>query len=94
MNRILKIQEQDNVGTCLSPLLSGEKVLLGEYTLLVVENIPKFHKIALTDIPKKSPIYKYGQIIGLATKDIPSGGHVHVQNIESLRGRGDKEGAL
>ncbi len=34
--------------------------------------------------------YKYGQVIGRATKDIEAGGHVHVHNLESTRGRGDK----
>ena len=32
---------------------------------------------------------KYGEIIGRATCPIPQGSHAHVQNIESLRGRGD-----
>ena len=35
-------------------------------------------------------VRKYGEIIGLATKDIQQGEYVHVHNIESCRGRGDK----
>jgi len=34
---------------------------------------------------------KYGEPIGIATRDIRSGQHVHVHNLESARGRGDKE---
>jgi len=36
-------------------------------------------------------ILKYGEVIGRATRDIEAGAHAHVQNIESLRGRGDWE---
>ena len=33
---------------------------------------------------------KYGIVIGRATHDIQQGQHVHVHNVEALRGRGDK----
>ncbi|MDP1993088.1 MAG: SAF domain-containing protein [Syntrophales bacterium] len=36
-------------------------------------------------------IVKYGEPIGIATQDIRIGQHVHVHNLESARGRGDKE---
>ncbi|MFQ5657413.1 MAG: SAF domain-containing protein [Candidatus Methylomirabilales bacterium] len=36
-----------------------------------------------------APIIKYGQVIGRATVEIAPGDHVHVHNMESLRGRGD-----
>jgi altronate dehydratase small subunit len=40
-------------------------------------------------IGKGDDVVKYGEIIGRATADIAKGEHVHVHNIESLRGRGD-----
>lgn len=46
----------------------------------------------MRDIQKGEYIYKYGEIIGKATKEILAGYHAHVHNIESLRGRGDLEG--
>jgi altronate hydrolase len=39
------------------------------------------HKLALRQIPKGEPIYKYGQIIGFAKQDIAAGSHVHVHNV-------------
>ena len=36
-------------------------------------------------------VYKYGQPIGIASREILPGQHVHVQNLESDRGRGDKK---
>ncbi|KXL53313.1 altronate dehydratase [Anaerotignum neopropionicum] len=91
MNPILKIHEKDNVGTCLRLLEAGEVVHWESFSLIVREEIPQYHKIALADISLHSPIYKYGQIIGLATQKISQGEYVHVHNIESIRGRGDKK---
>lgn len=47
--------------------------------------------MAIKDIPKGGEIIKYGEIIGRATANIEPGEHVHVHNVESLRGRGDLE---
>jgi altronate dehydratase small subunit len=58
--------------------------------ILVTEKIPFGHKFAIRLIRKGEPITKYGETIGLATKEIQSGQHVHVHNLESCRGRGDK----
>jgi len=92
MNSILKIHEKDNVATCIRLLRAGESVSFDTKNLSVKEDIPIYHKIALCDIPLHDPVYKYGQIIGLATKDIQAGDYVHIHNIESTRGRGDKKG--
>jgi altronate dehydratase small subunit len=62
----------------------------GRVTILVTEKIPFGHKFALRLIKKGEKITKYGETIGLATKEIQTGQHVHVHNLESRRGRGDK----
>lgn len=54
--------------------------------------IPYGHKIALVAVARGASIIKYGQVIGRATADIAPGDHVHVHNLESLRGRGDLHG--
>jgi altronate dehydratase small subunit len=43
----------------------------------------------LVDITVGQQITKYGEEIGIASKPIAKGRHVHIQNIESIRGRGD-----
>ncbi|AMJ41081.1 UxaA family hydrolase [Anaerotignum propionicum] len=91
MNPILKIHEKDNVGTCLRKLEAQETIPFDKCNITATEPIPQYHKIALTHIPIHNPVYKYGQIIGLATKEISQGDYVHVHNIESKRGRGDKK---
>ena len=35
-------------------------------------------------------IIKYGEEVGQANTDINQGDHVHVHNVDGLRGRGDK----
>ena len=55
----------------------------------VHEAIPYGHKIALRDIPSGGTVLKYGESIGIATKDIQRGDYVHVHNLDSARARGD-----
>ena len=47
--------------------------------------IPKYHKIALNDIPKGASIIKNGICIGTAIEEIDIGAHIHVHNIVSNR---------
>ncbi len=87
------LREEDNVATSLRDLESREDALVGTLertqTVLVRERIPYGHKFAVRDIRKGEEILKYGEVMGRATSDIASGKHVHVHNVESLRGRGD-----
>ena len=48
------------------------------------------HKVALKEINIHSEIIKHGETIGQAKEVIEKGTLVHIHNIESLRGRGDK----
>ena len=89
----IALHETDNVATAVQELKAGQQatVRLGRDLSQVVmeEDIPYGHKFALRLIHKGDEILKYGETIGRATADIEPGGHAHVQNIESLRGRGD-----
>lgn len=90
MSAILKVSENDNVVTCLRALEKGEEITFEGKKYITKQDIPQFHKMAIENIKKSSYIYKYGQVIGTATTDINEGEHAHVHNIESTRGRGDK----
>ena len=48
------------------------------------------HKVSLLDIKASPRILMHGEIIGEATKDIKAGGHVHLQNVASIRAHGDR----
>ncbi len=93
--RALVIHPDDNVGNLIGPGTKGQTVECtvegGGQTRVVtlVDDIPANHKFAPVDIQAGEPIVKYGLTIGRASCDIKKGQHVHVQNIESNRGRGD-----
>lgn len=89
MKSALVISERDNVATALQALVPGQRLDLGESTLIVGEPIAPGHKIALTAIAAGEPVIKYGSAIGTASKDIAAGTHVHTHNVASSRGRGD-----
>lgn len=90
----LKAHEDDNVATVFGSPEEGVDVRVEDsfgisFTVEATQMIPYGHKIALSAIPEGTDIIKYGEVIGRATADIGRGGHVHVQNVASLRGRGD-----
>lgn len=82
---------KDNVVTCCTAVTAGDTFTAGSTEITAIENVPIYHKIAITDIPSGAIVFKYGQPIGIASKDISKGQHVHIQNLESDRGRGDKK---
>ncbi|MEK3889566.1 UxaA family hydrolase [Bacillus sp. FSL K6-3431] len=87
------MNEEDNVATVLANLAEGSKVnaVYGDvsYAVELLQSIPFGHKFALDLINKGEKIYKYGEVIGVASSDISKGEHVHVHNLEGTRGRGD-----
>jgi len=90
----LVLNKNDNVATAVRPLESGD-IITADIEDSVVEikllqHIPFGHKFALKDIGRGESIIKYGETIGRATADIMKGEHVHVHNVEGLRGRGDR----
>lgn len=95
MKKVFVVDKQDNVGTAVGePILAGEDVgTEGRVTDLTVKahaDIAYGHKIALRPIAAGEAVIKYGLNIGTATQEIQPGDHVHIHNVESNRGRGDK----
>ena len=89
----LLLDPKDNVAVVLSDLEEGALVRIQgqREPLRAVGHVPFGHKLALRGIAPGQPIIKYGQTIGIATRAIAEGEHVHIHNIESRRGRGDLE---
>jgi (2R)-sulfolactate sulfo-lyase subunit alpha len=56
-------------------------------TVQLLDSVPLGHKLALTDIAEGQDVIEYGHRIGVAVKDIPAGGYVHVHNLRSARWR-------
>jgi len=90
----LVVDKKDNVATALRPLEKGDSIGVevedSMVDMVLKHSIPFGHKLALKDIERGERIIKYGEIIGQATEKINKGEHVHIHNVEALRGRGDK----
>jgi len=86
---VLRLKDDDDVAVALRPLAPGDKVWFGPVSIEVVDAIPSGHKIAIRHIDARALIHKYGQMIGRASFAIAPGQHVHVHNVEGVRGRGD-----
>jgi altronate dehydratase small subunit len=90
----LVMNSDDNVATAVRSLKRGEtvntEVGVNDTGVLLVSDIPFGHKLAMKDIARGADIVKYGEVIGRAVAGIQKGEHVHVHNVEGLRGRGDK----
>ncbi|UUZ80696.1 UxaA family hydrolase [Paenibacillus sp. P26] len=90
----LVMDARDHVATAIKDLNAGERISyrkqdqVKELTLL--DPVPFGHKVAIEDIPSGTDIRKYGEVIGRTTADIKAGQHVHVHNVEGIRGRGDR----
>jgi altronate dehydratase small subunit len=88
--KALLLHPDDNVATAVADLAAGENLVVAATDITLLEPVPFGHKLALKDIRSGEDIIKYGETIGRATAAIKKGAHVHVHNVEGLRGRGDR----
>ena len=84
--------KHDNVGVAVvADIKKGDKLVgscLEDGLQTKVEArdaIPLGHKVALKEFKKGEDVIKYGVPVGITTKPIGVGQHVHVQNIKSKR---------
>jgi altronate dehydratase small subunit len=93
-SQVLVIDDTDNVATTLAALAAGRELLVDRcgraHRVLLKDEIPMGHKFALDPIAQGEPVRKYGVVIARAMAPIEAGQHVHVHNVESNRGRGDR----
>jgi altronate dehydratase small subunit len=87
----LVIHPDDDVAVALRDVAAGEAVVVRRAGALTevraVDAVPLGHKLALHPLAEGAPIRKYGECIGVATRAIAQGAHVHVHNLVSVRGR-------
>jgi (2R)-sulfolactate sulfo-lyase subunit alpha len=89
--KVLIHNHGDYVGVATADIAVGEEVgcvfmdKREEIGIKSKSAIPLGHKIALKNIPAQEKVVEYGGVIGVATKTIELGEHVHVHNLRSLR---------
>jgi altronate hydrolase len=79
----VQLRPQDNVAVVARPIAAGTQLDHQGTKLTVPGRIGMGHKVALKPIKKGEAVYKYGQIIGFASKEIAPGEWVHVQNVSA-----------
>lgn len=88
---ILMHESQDDVGVAVMDLKAGSEIgaatLEGAsvITLVMVQDVPLGHKVAMRDLAEGKQIIEYGRTIGKATQAITRGQHVHVHNLTTMR---------
>lgn len=91
----LKVNALDNVATVFTNDVKKDDLVdildkKGNHEVIqIINDIPFGHKVAIGHVSKGEHIIKYGEKIGVATKEIEKGEYVHVHNLDSQRGRGD-----
>ncbi len=83
INSVL-ISDKDNVVVVIEEVKAGDSVKPGQgIEVKANEDIMRNHKVAIKDVAAGSSVIKYGESIGLASKDIAAGDWVHTHNIEA-----------
>jgi (2R)-sulfolactate sulfo-lyase subunit alpha len=83
---------KDNVGVIVVEDLKSGTKMEGTVTendsdtaVTAKHDIPIGHKVALKDLRKGDTVMKYGEDVGIMTKDAKIGDHVHVHNMKTKR---------
>ena len=77
----VQLRPEDNVAVVAKPLSADTTLQFNGDTIVLSSRVGMGHKLALKAIKKGEAVYKYGQIIGFASKDIAPGDWVHVHNV-------------
>lgn len=75
------LRPADNIAVASKPIPPGAELAFAGRTVATAAGVKMGHKFAVEPIPAGTPIRKFGQIIGFASKDVGVGEHVHVHNV-------------
>jgi len=82
MKRYLKIHDQDNVVVALEEFKKLDKLEFNGQSILISENIPVKHKIAIRDFLRGEAVKMYGLTVGRAKTPILKGSRISTENTE------------
>lgn len=77
----IRLRDNDDVAFVKRAIPAGAVLVKGASELTAAQPIPVGHKIALRAIEAGAPVRKYGQIIGMTSRAIAPGEHVHTHNL-------------
>jgi altronate hydrolase len=80
-NAVILLHPDDSVAIARVRVDADQELQVGGNTVLATAVIPAGHKIAIRNVAAGAPVYRYGNVIGYASKAIEAGEHVHVHNL-------------
>ncbi len=88
--RALALNPKDNLAVALENIQAEDEISVqtrggGPRMIRAVQNIPFGFKVSLENIAAGKSVFKYGETIGQATRDIKTGEQVHIHNIQGVR---------
>jgi altronate hydrolase len=81
---LLHLDPRDDVAVALRALEAGSRLDVGGRRLILVEDIPDGHKVALRAMKTGETVRKFGWPIGRLNADVAEGAHVHTHNLATL----------
>ncbi len=85
--KFLVLNPKDTVAVLLENGTKGDRVLVSEEEIILLENVEFAHKVLIADSTKNDPVIKYGVNIGYMKADAPKGTWIHGHNMGCDRGK-------
>ena len=79
----IRIHPKDDVAVALRDVARGAVAEVAGKRILVLDDIPMGHKMALRDLRAGEKVLKYGSPIGHLTQDAPAGSWLHSHNVQT-----------
>ena len=79
MVRLVKIDVSDNVAILTEAACQGTRFPDG---VILQEDIPQAHKVALKDLEKGEAVIRYGVVLGYLLKAVVKGGWINETSLE------------
>ncbi len=76
----IRLHPEDDVTIACQDIVAGTSIT--DLSLVIAQDIPAGHKIAVRELNAGATVRRYNQVIGFASRVIHSGEHVHVHNLE------------
>lgn len=80
-NRAIQIHPADNVRVALDGLQAGDRIDLGEASVVLRDDVRPKHKFATEAIATGGPVRMYGLLVGTAAREIAAGERLTTDNI-------------
>lgn len=80
--KVLQIHTRDNVLVALTDLPKGTVIPWDDQSILLVDDIPAKHKLAISALETGDPVYMYGVLVGKAQQPIQIGARITTENLK------------